>query len=104
MDRGNVARLAGIEPATPGLEGRCSIRLSYRRVQNQVRIRNVRGIKLVGMSGFEPPRPCSQSHGFWQRQPVSCSDGITQSSLLARRLFTARYVLSSGVTPLRIGQ
>ena len=27
-----VVRLAGIEPATLGLEGRCSIRLSYRRV------------------------------------------------------------------------
>ena len=27
-----VARPAGIEPATPGLEGRCSIRLSYGRL------------------------------------------------------------------------
>ena len=27
-------RLAGIEPATLGLEGRCSIRLSYRRVKD----------------------------------------------------------------------
>jgi hypothetical protein len=26
-----MARLAGLEPATPGLEGRCSIRLSYKR-------------------------------------------------------------------------
>ncbi len=25
-------RLAGIEPATTGLEGRCSIQLSYRRI------------------------------------------------------------------------
>jgi hypothetical protein len=30
-----VARLAGLEPATYGLEGRCSIRLSYRRVVHQ---------------------------------------------------------------------
>jgi Bacterial CdiA-CT RNAse A domain len=28
-----LARLAGLEPATPGLEGRCSIHLSYRRVK-----------------------------------------------------------------------
>ena len=28
-----VARLAGLEPATLGLEGRCSIRMSYRRIQ-----------------------------------------------------------------------
>ena len=31
-DLRKVARPAGLEPATPGLEGRCSIQLSYGRV------------------------------------------------------------------------
>ena len=31
-----LARPAGLEPATPGLEGRCSIRLSYGRFVNSV--------------------------------------------------------------------
>ncbi len=43
-----MVRLAGLEPATPGLEGRCSIRLSYKRV-------------LVGVERFELPTSCSQS-------------------------------------------
>ena len=43
-----MARLAGFEPATLGLEGRCSIQMSYRR-------------NLVGVEGFEPPTSCSQS-------------------------------------------
>ena len=35
-----LARPAGLEPATPGLEGRCSIRLSYGRIafSNQIRL------------------------------------------------------------------
>ena len=43
-----MARLAGLEPATLGLEGRCSIQLSYKR-------------RVVGVEGFEPPTSCSQS-------------------------------------------
>ena len=46
--RHKMARLAGLEPATLGLEIRCSIQMSYRRI-------------MVGVEGFEPPTSCSQS-------------------------------------------
>ena len=29
----DMARPGGLEPPTPGLEGRCSIRLSYERIE-----------------------------------------------------------------------
>ena len=39
-----MARLAGVEPATHGLEGRCSIQLSYRR--KLIRLKNGRGREI----------------------------------------------------------
>ena len=50
-----MARSAGLEPATLGLEGRCSIQLSYER-EFLIML-----IVLVGADGFEPPTLCSQS-------------------------------------------
>lgn len=44
-----MVRPAGLEPATLGLEGRCSIQMSYGR------------INLVGVERFELPTSCSQS-------------------------------------------
>ena len=32
---GNLARLAGVEPTTPGIEAPCSIHLSYKRINNR---------------------------------------------------------------------
>ena len=45
----------GFEPMTHGLEGRCSIQLSYGRSAN------LRLQKMVGEIGFEPTTPCTQN-------------------------------------------
>ena len=71
-----LARPTGIEPVTPSLEGWCSIRLSYGRLFIQFNTldtrhtRTAHGLQhvrppeqpeMVGVEGFEPPTPCSQS-------------------------------------------
>src|SRR5262249_16135279 len=53
-----MVRLAGIEPATLGLEGRCSILLSYRRIRH-LRYTGRRRINVGTMTG--------NFHGSWGR-------------------------------------
>jgi hypothetical protein len=63
-----MARPVGFEPTTLGLEGRCSILMSYGRMELCLRIpwqANIATLYplaiLVGVEGFEPPTFCSQS-------------------------------------------
>ncbi len=46
----NYVLRTGLEPVTHGLESRCSIQLSYRRI-----------VKNFGVRGFEPPTSWSQT-------------------------------------------
>jgi hypothetical protein len=56
-----MVRLTGFEPVTIRLEGGCSIRLSYRRMSNDINTTELCLEELVGAVGFEPTTPWSQT-------------------------------------------
>ena len=58
----NQVSLKGFEPPTLGLEGRCSIQLSYRLIYFVFR-------KQIGVTGFEPATPWSQTRYSSQTEP-----------------------------------
>ena len=65
--------LKGFEPLTLSLSGRCSIQLSYRLIYFVFR-------KQIGVAGFEPATPWSQTRYSSQTEPHPV-DSFTQSRL-----------------------
>ncbi len=101
----------GFEPPTHGLEGRCSIQLSYEHTRIKIYAKRVMGIEptcpawkagvlplnytrkrfslLIGVTGFEPATPWSQTRCSSQAEPHPA--GLCHCSLTQRKIYYIRY-------------
>ncbi len=81
-----MVRLAGLEPTTTSLEGRCSIQLSYRRNVCQQDPRFYGGFNIGGKSKFIPlPTPCSLSPALSGNISLTSRPPAVRESTLAAR-------------------
>ena len=83
-----LARLEGLEPPTHGLEGRCSIQLSYRRKCACVTFQAI----LERVMGIGPTQPA------WKAGVLPLN--YTRTSHNALRLYQIAFILSNKKRPL----
>ena len=94
--RAELARPAGFEPATLGLEGRCSIQMSYGRSHLGLHITENAQYrqKMVGVERFELPTSCSQSRRATRLRYTPDSRSVRKGGMIL--------MLADGVNKIRV--